>query len=300
VSRGSVAPTQADRARADFALQRFANMLLDIAKLILQKDTRESFKELVDLVKRKPEWKADLVELDGKFSYAEQGEAETFVRYVHEVLLRKTWPEKRAGVAEFVIRELMDNAFIHGQPPSGSSGVVRVQASMTSAWLCCRVSDRGAGFDLAVTLSKQAKEEARGLSRINSLATRLVQDGPNTVEVTVRAAPSAVDVEQADVVHIMRVVGRLDERARQQFEDGVAAIGTGGKVLLDLTECEYISSVGLRQIMVLQKQNRAVGRQAILVVKPESVIAEILAISRFNHVIETVHTREEGLARLSV
>ena len=38
-------------------------MFIDIAKLLFQKDTRDALKELVALIRKKPEWQADLITL---------------------------------------------------------------------------------------------------------------------------------------------------------------------------------------------------------------------------------------------
>ena len=81
-------------------------------------------------------------------------------------------------------KSLWTMLFLRGCPPPGRPGPVRVSATVTAAWVCFRVMDRGSGFDLESTLSPQVGGEGRGLVRIRSLASKLVQDDPNTIEPT--------------------------------------------------------------------------------------------------------------------
>ena len=69
-------------------------------------------------------------------------------------------------------------------------------------------------------------------------------------------------------------------------------------LLLDFTDVEYISSVGLRVLMIAARQMR--GRKArIAVAGLQSVVGEIFAISRFNSVLEVFPTVRDALASLS-
>ncbi len=58
-------------------------------------------------------------------------------------------------------------------------------------------------------------------------------------------------------------------------------------LVLDFAGVDYISSVGLRVLMIAAKQTRGNGaRIAVAALQP--VVAEIFAISRFDHVLEVV------------
>ena len=66
-----------------------------------------------------------------------------------------------------------------------------------------------------------------------------------------------------------------------------AAAARRGSLVLDFSAIEYISSVGLRVLMIAAKQMREhEGR--LLVAALQSVVAEIFAISRFDRIL-TVH-----------
>jgi anti-anti-sigma factor len=103
----------------------------------------------------------------------------------------------------------------------------------------------------------------------------------------------------ADTV-IAMPVGRIDHQSAAQFEAAlaplVAAAAAGqGALVLDLSAIDYISSVGLRVLMIAAKQMRE--RQArLLVAALQSVVAEIFAISRFDRILTVTATLDDALA----
>ena len=69
-------------------------------------------------------------------------------------------------------------------------------------------------------------------------------------------------------------------------------------LVLDLSGLEYVSSAGLRCLMIAAKQaNSRSGR--ILVASMQPVVAEIFQISRFSLVLEVFATMREALAAVS-
>jgi anti-anti-sigma factor len=92
----------------------------------------------------------------------------------------------------------------------------------------------------------------------------------------------------ADVV-VAAPTGRIDHQSAAQFEAALApmvqeACSGKGALVLDFTGVEYISSVGLRALMIAAKQLRAAGAK-IAVTNLRPVVAEILAISRFDRLL---------------
>jgi len=106
----------------------------------------------------------------------------------------------------------------------------------------------------------------------------------------------------ADVV-LVAPEGRIDHASAEPLQQALAPIvgdGSGDTqaLLLDFSCLEYISSVGLRVVMMASKQLRA--RQArIAVAGMQPVVLEIFQITRFNHVVEIFPSVAEALAALS-
>ena len=69
-------------------------------------------------------------------------------------------------------------------------------------------------------------------------------------------------------------------------------------LVLDFAGVDYISSVGLRVLLIAAKQMRAHGAR-IAVAGLQSVVAEIFAISRFDNVLDVYPTLRSALEAMS-
>jgi len=99
---------------------------------------------------------------------------------------------------------------------------------------------------------------------------------------------------------LARPEGRIDHLSAAAFEAALEPllVQTGSNALvLDLTAVDYISSVGLRVLMIAAKRlQQSQGR--LLVTGVHGVVAEILKISRFDRVLRIVPSLDETLALL--
>jgi anti-anti-sigma factor len=97
--------------------------------------------------------------------------------------------------------------------------------------------------------------------------------------------------------------GRIDHVTAPQFESELMPLlaqarSGNGALVLDFSDVEYISSGGLRVLMIAATQLRA--RQGKLVVAGlYSVVAEIFAISRFDRVMTIAASVEDALGLCS-
>jgi len=98
-------------------------------------------------------------------------------------------------------------------------------------------------------------------------------------------------------------VGRVDHTNAEELHAALEPmIGRSDDVaqalVLDFGRVEYISSVGLRVLMMAAKQARAChSRIAVAGLQP--VVGEIFAISRFNHVLDVFPSVREARAEMS-
>jgi anti-sigma B factor antagonist/stage II sporulation protein AA (anti-sigma F factor antagonist) len=95
--------------------------------------------------------------------------------------------------------------------------------------------------------------------------------------------------------------GRVDHASADALQQALAPAMTdagSAALVLDFTNVEYISSVGLRVLMMASKQLR--GREArIAVAALQPVVREIFEIARFQHVVEVFPSVRDALAALS-
>jgi anti-anti-sigma factor len=97
--------------------------------------------------------------------------------------------------------------------------------------------------------------------------------------------------------------GRLDHDNCEIFQRDLAAqldacAQERSALVLDMSGLEYVSSAGLRCLMIAAKQATSHSSR-IVVASPQPIVAEILQISRFNLVLPVFGTTREALASVS-
>jgi anti-anti-sigma factor len=98
--------------------------------------------------------------------------------------------------------------------------------------------------------------------------------------------------------------GRLDHDNCEAFQAELAPHVTscakdGSALVLDLSGLEYVSSAGLRCLMVAARQAKANNKGRILLAAMRPLVSEIISISRFNLVLEVFPTTRAALASVS-
>ena len=106
----------------------------------------------------------------------------------------------------------------------------------------------------------------------------------------------------ADVV-VAEPAGRIDYTNAETFKSALWPLlvqnrAERGAFVLDLSSVNYISSVGLRVLMLAAKEMNAEQRK-IAIAAPQSVVREILEISRFNMILAIFPSVREALEQFS-
>ena len=99
---------------------------------------------------------------------------------------------------------------------------------------------------------------------------------------------------------VLSLSGRIDHATAEEFKASlaphVARCAAGqDRLVLDFTAIEYISSAGLRVLMLAAKQAKAQGG-ALAVAALQPIVREIFEISRFTLVMKVFTTLDEALA----
>jgi anti-anti-sigma factor len=101
-------------------------------------------------------------------------------------------------------------------------------------------------------------------------------------------------------VTVISPSGRIDVASSEDFSAQLtAALSRGGVLVVDMAAVEYISSVGLRALMVASKQVKASPGCQLAVASLQPVVEEIFAISRFNLVVQIFATPRDAVAALA-
>lgn len=99
---------------------------------------------------------------------------------------------------------------------------------------------------------------------------------------------------------VLEVTGRIDNDTSEAFRLLLVPFlrgctGDGNCLVLDFSGVDYISSVGLRVLMLAAKQAKKQGGTVVLA-GLHSVVKEIFEISRFNLVFQCFASVREALA----
>ncbi len=104
----------------------------------------------------------------------------------------------------------------------------------------------------------------------------------------------------ADVT-VLTAAGRLDQESAAAFQSrlmGLVDVSGGIKLVMDFGRLDYISSVGLRALMVAAKKSKGSGGK-IAVAALTPVVREIFEISRFNFVVPVFADVRTALTSMS-
>src|SRR5258706_1821153 len=100
---------------------------------------------------------------------------------------------------------------------------------------------------------------------------------------------------------VLSPVGRIEMTTADQFREQVLAaldgLGAGGAVVIDCAHPDYVSSPGLRALMIASKSAKA-RTKALAVVAMQPVERDIFQISRFDLVVACFETVREPLGEL--
>ena len=109
-----------------------------------------------------------------------------------------------------------------------------------------------------------------------------------------------IQKERVGEACVVTVSGRLDGIYSSNFANQVGELitGTNPKILIDFTDIDFVTSAGLRALLMLLKKAKATGGVFALCGVNDQV-REVLDISGFTAMFSIHPTRAEGLAVLS-
>ena len=108
-----------------------------------------------------------------------------------------------------------------------------------------------------------------------------------------------IPTEKTEIALVIRPEGRLDTSTVEEFENEVLPTirQSGQDVLIDFGRLEYISSAGLRSMLLLAKMMKKNEKKLALYALSKP-IQEVFRISGFDTIIPVCPTYEEGLSFL--
>jgi anti-sigma B factor antagonist len=108
-----------------------------------------------------------------------------------------------------------------------------------------------------------------------------------------------IDYRQADGVTVVNLSGRLDSASSGEVMDQLNGLVNGGaaKLVVNLKDLTYISSAGLRSILVAAKLTKALNGDMRLC-EPNGLVSKILEDSGFANLIKIDNHEGQSLEAL--
>jgi len=111
-----------------------------------------------------------------------------------------------------------------------------------------------------------------------------------------------IETEAQSGAVVLKPLGRIDQNTAVIFQERLLAALDGGAncaVALDMSGVDFLSSVGLRALMIAHKRCQANGAKLVLFALTP-VVREVFSISRFDTVLRCFEDRDPALTSLSV
>jgi len=100
-------------------------------------------------------------------------------------------------------------------------------------------------------------------------------------------------------VDIFELVGKLDSSGSQKAQEVItSAIPKNGKLIIDMSRCDYVASSGLRVLLITAKQSALVDCQTVLSgIQP--LVWDVIVMTGFEDVLEVFKSQSDALAGLA-
>lgn len=104
--------------------------------------------------------------------------------------------------------------------------------------------------------------------------------------------------QREDGILVLRPVGRLNNDSSPDFQARLLAwVDSNDAVVIDFASVEYISSAGLRALMMASRRAKARGgRLAVAELSP--LVKEVFTISRFDQVVRVFDNTADARAAM--
>lgn len=104
--------------------------------------------------------------------------------------------------------------------------------------------------------------------------------------------------KQIDSVDVFELSGKLDVIGSTKAQEQVLpALAKGGKLIVDMSQCSYVASSGLRVLLIIAKQSAMVDCKTVLAgVQP--MVWDVIVSTGFEDVLEAYSSVKEAAKAL--
>jgi anti-anti-sigma factor len=181
-------------------------------------------------------------------------------------------------------------------------GPITIQTDVIDGSFCVTIIDQGRQFDPEqvpepdlVSPLEERKTGGLGLFLMRKLMDQVTfrfEDGRNVLRMSKRI--------RQQPFHVVSLTGRIDASAAPHVNKLVReAMAEGSKqIIVDLHDVTFLSSSGLRALLLLARELRKDGGDLVLcALQPQ--VAEVFHLTGFDQIFTLHHTREEAASAFS-
>ena len=108
-----------------------------------------------------------------------------------------------------------------------------------------------------------------------------------------------IRIRESGEIRLVDLSGRMDTGTSHEAETEINKLleAGHGKIIINLSGTDYVSSSGLRVLLVSAKKIAAM-KGKLKICQPNEVVKEILEISGFSTILDVRATEEEALSEL--
>jgi anti-sigma B factor antagonist len=107
-----------------------------------------------------------------------------------------------------------------------------------------------------------------------------------------------VSIKESGAVYIVEVEGSIDSKTAPELQQSVLDVVTKAQhVVLDLSKVSFVSSAGLRVLLMVYRQLKAKDGKVVLV-GLSAEIKEVMFMTGFINFFEIYDTVEEGIQKV--
>ena len=107
-----------------------------------------------------------------------------------------------------------------------------------------------------------------------------------------------VTIKKEGSVDVIEINGQLDVSGSEKAQEAVlSAITKDGKLVIDMSRCDYVASSGLRSLLIIGKQSAQLNCETVLAgVQP--LVWDVIVMTGFEDVLKAYSTQEDAVAAL--
>ena len=107
-----------------------------------------------------------------------------------------------------------------------------------------------------------------------------------------------IKIRRQGKIKIIQLIGDLDGNSAPEVrEEIISHIDSNTKLVFDMKKCEYISSAGLRVLLIIAKKLKSVGGKGVLAGLVDEV-KDVMEITGFSHMLSSYPTIDQAINSL--